>query len=94
MRYTVNQQLHVKVLALPEVPCYIFCIVRQWISPKTKQLSNPVQRCLKRRKTTGMTTSVLIKLILFLMDVMVHWLHLAIILSCVPRKAITEKGSK
>ena len=24
MRYTVNQQLHVKVLALPEVSCYIF----------------------------------------------------------------------
>ena len=34
----------------------------------TKQLFKPVQRHLKRRTTTGMTTSVLIKL--FLMDVM------------------------
>ena len=48
-----------------------FCIGRQRTSPKTKQLSNPVQRHIKRRNTTGMTTSVLIKYVhLLLMHVM------------------------
>ena len=53
-----NQQVHVKVDALPYDRCYIFCFVRQRTLPKTKQLFKPVQQHLKRRNTTSMIISV------------------------------------